>query len=141
MSIKAPKEIARDERLQCSDSVRREMHYLIQGLIDMLPAHAVARKGSAAVCADGGCVGTSGQGFLIASCILTMHLSGPAIQPNPHQHMGSCLPEIEVLPFSTTMPFSSSTFSTLTFCVVTCCPPILPGMRFPGRTLDPPPCD
>ena len=53
-----------------------------------------------------------------------MHPSGPAIQP-----------------LSTTIPFSVSTFNTLTFWVVTCCPPIFPGIFLPGKTLEPLPWD
>lgn len=43
--------------------------------------YSVARRGSATACADGGLVGISGHGFLMASCNLTIHLSGPLIQP------------------------------------------------------------
>lgn len=84
--------------------------------------------------------GTSGHGFFMASDSFTKHPSGPAMLPMIYVRMytSSCS-NYRRIPLSTTIPFSVSTFRTLTFCVVTCCPPIRPAIFFPGSTLEPPP--
>lgn len=64
--------------------------------------HTVSLNVSATASAADVTIGISGHGFFMASESLTTHPSGPGMQP-----------------FNTTIPFSSSTFITLTFCVVT----------------------
>ena len=82
--------------------------------------HTVSLNGSATACAADVTIGISGHGFFMASESLTTHPSGPGMQPIKTHEFGQTVVEGRGSgPFNTTIPFSSSTFITLTFCVVT----------------------
>ena len=71
-----------------------------------------------AACASNAIVAISGHGFLIASDSLTKHPLGPGIQPKEIISDFQLIERprfVRQIPFSTMIPFSSSTLTTFTF--------------------------